>query len=137
MTIVLDTNVLYAGLRSRDGASFQVLQRIRSGRFDIALSVGVLLEYEEVLKLKSAELGLTIRDIDDVIDYLCSVSRLQEVFFLWRPYLTDADDDMLLELAVAAGCDAIVTFNTRDFAGSQKFGVRVLTPPQFLREIEP
>ena len=52
------------------------------------------------------------------------------------PYLSDADDDMLLELAVAAQCDAIITFNVRDFVGAERFGLRVLTPREFLREIE-
>ena len=36
--------------------------------------------------------------------FLLSVSHLQEVFYLWRPGLPDPDDDLILELAVAAGC---------------------------------
>jgi predicted nucleic acid-binding protein len=43
---------------------------------------------------------------------------------------------MLLELAVAGGCDAIVTFNVKDFRiARRRFGIRVLTPQHFLREI--
>jgi predicted nucleic acid-binding protein len=43
---------------------------------------------------------------------------------------------MFLELAVAGGCDAIVTFNVKDFRiAPRRFGIRVLTPQQFLREI--
>jgi predicted nucleic acid-binding protein len=64
------------------------------------------------------------------------VAELTEVFFLWRPYLPDPDDDMVLELAVASNCDAIITFNRRDFAGASRFGVRILTPGEFLREIK-
>jgi putative PIN family toxin of toxin-antitoxin system len=137
MKVVLDTNVLVAGLRSNRGASFQILRRIRTGLFDIALSVGVVFEYEETLKLRLRELAFSSGDVDDVIDYLCSVADPTEIFFLWRPCLRDADDDMLLELAVAGQCDAIVTFNTRDFVGAERFGIRIVTPQQFLKEILP
>jgi putative PIN family toxin of toxin-antitoxin system len=135
--VVLDTNVLYAALRSNRGASYQVLRRVGTQSFQIAVSVGAILEYEEVLKAHAPEFQLSASEIDDVLDYLCSVAELTEVFFLWRPQLTDPDDDMLLELAVAAGCDAIVTFNVRDFLGTEQFGIRVLTPRAFLLELEP
>lgn len=72
---------------------------------------------------------------NDILDFICGVARRQEVFFLWRPLLRDPKDDMVLELAVAAGCDAIITFNGRDFAGAGEFGVRVLAPKEFLTEI--
>src|SRR5438128_794608 len=135
MKVVLDTNVLVAGLRSNRGASFQILQRVGTGQFAIALSVALVLEYEEMLKRQLHVLDLSARDVDDVIDYLCSDADLTEIFFLWRPCLRDADDDMVLELAVAGQCDAIVTFNVRDFEPADRFGMRVLTPPQFLKEI--
>lgn len=80
-------------------------------------------------------LGLTYADVDDILDYLCSVANRREIFFLWRPFLNDPKDDMVLELAVEAGCDCIVTFNTRDFAGVGQFGLRTVTPREFLREI--
>ena len=49
--------------------------------------------------------------------------------------LKDAEDDMVLELAVAANCADIVTFNLRDFAGAEQFGIRIVTPQQFLKLI--
>ena len=105
------------------------------GRFDIALSVPLVFEYEEVLlrHLPATELGAD--DVDGLLDYLCSVARLQEIFFLWRPLLVDPKDDLILELAVASRSDAIVTFNERDFRGAEQFGIRVLTPGTFLKEI--
>lgn len=75
-------------------------------------------------------------DIAAILDYMCSVADHQEIFFLWRPILRDPGDDMLLEVAVAADCQAIVTHNVRDFAGAEKFGLRVLTPSAFLQEIQ-
>jgi predicted nucleic acid-binding protein len=84
--------------------------------------------------------GLTVQNGDrtvwsDILDFLCIVARRQEVFFLWRPFLRDPKDDMVLELAIAAGCDAIVSYNKRDFAGAGRFGVRVCDPKEFLTQI--
>lgn len=134
--IVVDTNVLLAALRSNRGASHRLLQLVgESQEFVINLSVPLVLEYEEVAKRDARALGLSHREIDDVLDYLCAVANLHDIFFLWRPFLPDPDDDMLLELAVEAGSQAIVTFNTRDFTGIEQFGVRATTPREFLKEI--
>ena len=78
--------------------------------------------------------GLDINMVS-YIDYLCSVAQLHKVFYLWRPVLADPDDDMVLELAVEAGCDRIVTHNTKDFAGVERFGLSAVTPQHFLHEI--
>jgi len=133
--IVLDTNVLVAGLRSRNGASFQVLRLVGRDRFETALSVPLVIEYEAVLKRQSRVLGLTHSDIDDVLDFLCKVSSLRQIFYLWRPFLRDPGDDMVLELAVEAEADFIVTHNRRDFAGAESFGIGLTTPQSLLREI--
>jgi predicted nucleic acid-binding protein len=94
------------------------------------------LEYEEVAKRNSRTLGLTHSDIDEILNYLCSVSKLHTIFYLWRPFLPDPDDDMLLELAVEATCNRLVTFNLKDFRGAEQFGVTPITPIELLREIE-
>ena len=134
--IVVDTNVFYAGLRSRRGASHRLFKEIgRNALFRIHLSVPLVLEYEEIAKRHARALALTHRDIDDILDYLCSAAGLHDIFYLWRPYLPDPEDDMLLELAVEAGCQRIVTYNQRDFRGIEQFGLRAVTPQEFLREI--
>jgi putative PIN family toxin of toxin-antitoxin system len=134
--IVVDTNVLVSGLRSRRGASFQLLSLIgKSPSFEISLSVPLVLEYEEVLKRQTRELGMSRGDIDDVLEFLCSVATLHEVYYLWRPALRDPQDDFVLELAVGAGCEAIITFNVRDFDGAEAFGLRVEGPQAFLKRI--
>lgn len=133
--IVLDTNVLVSALRSLRGASHRLLLLVGSGRFDVNLSVSLVLEYEEACKRLLGPIPLTAEDIEAVIDYLCQVSQHWQVFFLWRPFLKDPSDDMVLELAVTAGCDCIVTFNKADFHGADTFGLRVLTPKEFLIEI--
>jgi hypothetical protein len=42
---------------------------------------------------------------------------------------------MVLELAVKAGCDNVITYNLRDFAGIEKFGLKAIEPVEFLRSI--
>jgi len=133
--VVLDTDVLEAAMRSLRGASFAILSQVGTGAFDIAVSVTLVLEYEAVLTRQADETGRSVAAVGDLIDYLCSVARRQQVFFLWRPFLPDPDDDMILELAVAAGCDAIVTHNRRDFQKSEELGISILSPASFLRKI--
>jgi predicted nucleic acid-binding protein len=70
-----------------------------------------------------------------VIDALCALAKHQKIYFLWRPYLRDPNDEMVLELAVAARCDSIVTYNQRHFSGAEKFGIRVMDARMFLQEI--
>lgn len=134
--IVLDTNVLYAGLRSRRGASFKLLKHLETGRFELNLSVPLVLEYEEVLIRKEPTLNFTPEEIGKLLDYLCRIANLHEVHFLWRPILNDPKDDMILDLAVRANCQYIVTYNTRDFSGVNKFGIQAVTAKDFLKIIE-
>jgi len=101
----------------------------------VALSVPLVLEYEEALRRPGVTKGLTSQDVDAVLDFFCSVGHLQRVFYLWRPLLLDAGDDMVLEVAVAAQCSALVTHNTRDFVGAERLSVSVLTPAEFLRQM--
>jgi len=130
--VVIDTNVVVAGLRSKRGASFRLLSDVGKGRFEIALSVPLVLEYEDALLRHSDVTRLSRADVDAVLDYFCSVAHLQQIFYLWRPLLPDPKDDLVLELAVAARCHTIVTFNRRDFVGADKFGVSVVEPGPFL-----
>ena len=99
------------------------------------LSVPLVLEYEEIAKRQSRQIGLTHADIDDIIDFMCRVGRHRAIHFLWRPQLRDVADDMLLELAVEAGAKFIVTHNVRDFAGAERFDVRAIRPQDLLRMI--
>lgn len=132
---MIDTNVLVSALRSRGGASFKVLSLIGGEKFQINLSVPLVLEYEEAAKSAARAAGLTHSDVDDVLDYLCRVGRHRQVHFLWRPILKDPEDDHVLEVAVEAECEFVVTHNVRDFAGAERFGLRVVRPKEFLKEI--
>ena len=134
MKIVLDTNVLYSALKSNLGASFKLLGLVGSNKFDICLSVPLVLEYEDVFKRKPIN-GLTTSDIDDVLNYLCKIGLKRDIFYLWRPHLKDAKDDMILELAFECGASYIVTYNLSDFKGSDLLGVTPIKPKDFLQII--
>ena len=118
MRIVLDSNVLVSGLRSRRGASFPLLNLVGTGRFTTVVSVPLVVEYEHALLDPTHELPYGSVEIRRFIDYFCSVSERRTVHFLWRPLLPDANDDMVLEAAVAGRCRYIVTFNVREFQGT-------------------
>lgn len=131
LEVTLDTNVLVSAFRSSLGASYRLLQTLEQRIWRPIISPTLAFEYEAVLKRGSEEVGLTLEDIDDFIEYLCSRSRLVQIYFRWRPILRDADDDRILEVAVRAR-SAIVTFNRRDFAGAERFGVQVMSPKDLL-----
>jgi len=75
------------------------------------------------------------QEVESILDYFCMQSEHQKVYFLWRPHLPDPKDDHLLELAVASRAKYVVTHNTRDFKGMEKFGVRSVTPQELLEEL--
>ena len=133
--VILDTNVLVAALRSQRGASFKLLSLVGAGRFEIAVSVALVLEYEDALLRHQRHSPFDEEELGDLLDYLCHVAHRQKIFYLWRPVLRDSGDDMVLELAVASAAQRIVTFNERDFVGSEAFGIRTVTPRAFLEEI--
>lgn len=134
--VVLDSSVLVAGFRSRRGASFRLLELLRARRFEIAVSVPLTFEYESVLVRHAGLLGLRRQDAEGLVDYLCQVGHRQDIHFLWRPTLTDPTDEFILELAMAARCEAIVTHNVRDFSGASGFTPRILLPSEFLALLE-
>ncbi|MEO6391142.1 MAG: putative toxin-antitoxin system toxin component, PIN family [Pyrinomonadaceae bacterium] len=133
--VVIDTNVLVSALRSKNGASYRLLSLVGDARWQVNLSVALVFEYEEVLKRPSTHLVLAGSEVDDVLDYLCRAAELREIFYLWRPLLRDSDDDFIVELAVESNCDFIITFNVKDFVGVESFGIRAITPGEFIRKL--
>jgi len=131
--VVLDTNVLVAAARSRQGASIALVRSIPNPSFDFCLSVGLYAEWQDVLtRPDNLPPDRTSEDAQAFLRYLASQSQLQEVHFLWRPFLPDANDDMVLELAFAAGCRYIITHNVKDFRGSERLGISAMAPRDFL-----
>jgi predicted nucleic acid-binding protein len=136
MRVVFDTSVLVAAARSKRGASFALVSSIPVPEFQLCLSVALYTEWQEALtRPENLPPGITPEDALRFLRFVASQSHLQEIHFLWRPFLPDADDDMLLELAFAAGCRYVVTHNVKDFRGSEQLGVTAITPRDFLNLI--
>ena len=136
LNIVIDTNVIVSALRSKQGASFKLISLIVKNQFEFSISVPLVLEYEGVLRRYLDEKLYSDSDIDDFLNYLCKVGNKQKVYFLWRPFLKDPKDDMVLELAIESNSEYIITFNKRDFVGVNKFGKEVLTPSEFIKKLQ-
>jgi putative PIN family toxin of toxin-antitoxin system len=133
--VVIDTNVLIAAQRSKRGASSKLMSLIGTNRFNIHVSVPLVFEYEATLIQHSEQLELTPEDVADIVDALCALAVPHKIYFLWRPYLRDRKDELVLELAVTARCDHIITYNQRDFRGAEMFGIRISDPRTFLQAI--
>jgi predicted nucleic acid-binding protein len=100
-------------------------------RFALLVSVALMVEYEAVMTRREhlAASKLTADDVGILLDAVAAVGEPVRPAFLWRPTLRDADDDMVLEVAVNGQADAIVTFNRRDFRpAAERFGIEVLLP---------
>lgn len=125
--------MLVAAARSRRGASFALIASIPNPAFQPCLSVALYMEWQAVLsRPEHLPPGLSARDVRGFLRYLAAQAHLQDIHYLWRPFLSDPDDDMLLELAVASGSPYIVTHNIADFRRSSELGVLAITPRDFL-----
>lgn len=135
--IVLDTNILVSAARSREGASFAVLQALRQRRFVALVSVPLMLEYEAVLK-RPEQLqvgGRTLAMVDAFLDALCLHVEPVHLHYLWRPRTRDAADEMVLETALNGRADALVSLNTADFSkAARRFRLSLLTPGAFYQQ---
>jgi len=129
--VVIDTNVLVAGQRSRHGASFKLLSQLERDVYELCLTVPLLMEYEDVLSRKGM-VPLGQRDVNAILDMVCRVATAQEIHFLWRPQLRDPKDELVLEAAVNSAASHLITHNLADFAPAHRFNVRVVSPRDFL-----
>ena len=130
--IVVDTNILVAATRSRHGPSFALMQLVRTRRVLMCCSPALFLEYEDVLQRadQRAASGLSVKDVDAILNELAALLEPVLTHYQWRPQLRDPADEMVLEAAANARVGALVTYNLRDFIPAKRFGIQVLTPEQ-------
>ncbi len=128
---VMDTNVLVAAFRSRQGASFELLRRLRRGEWSVMLSNHLLYEYEELLKHEGG-LHLSESDVDNILNFLCARGEEWPLAPGWTPVLSDADDEPLVQLAHESGAMRIISFNMRHLAPAETLGIHLLKPSGFL-----
>ena len=132
LRVVLDTNVVVAGLRSSSGASYLLLAALRARRFIAAVSNPLCLEYLDVLSRPDLVPVLAAEGAEAWLDGFLVLCQCCHVSFLFRPTLADADDDRVLEAALAGQASYIVTHNVTDFAAATGLGITPVTPGEFL-----
>ena len=140
--IVMDTNVLLSALFSNKGKSYRLMEVLAAeaseGLLYNVISVPLALEFEEVLlrpKNRQRYDYFTHEELLLIVSDVVSISHKTKLHFLWRPFLKDSFDDKVLETAVNGGAQAIVTYNTKDFAGVKKhFGIDILTPAELFEK---
>ncbi|HEY4170237.1 MAG TPA: putative toxin-antitoxin system toxin component, PIN family [Reyranella sp.] len=138
MRLVLDTDVVVAGMRSPSGASAAIVMAARRRRVALLATVALFLEYEAICERQEhrAAAGLSRAEVRIFLDALANMVDEVETHFLWRGRLRDANDDMVLDAAINGQAGAIVTFNRRDYgAVPDEFGIAVLAPREALKRI--
>ena len=136
MRTVLDTNVLFSGLVSPRGASFHILDLIVEGECICLATTALWAEYEEQLSSQRFHqlTLLSIREVDDVLDFLASIVEPVHNDFVWRGILPDEDDAIVVETAFNGNADALITFNTGHFqAIGDQVSFRIQHPGDFLK----
>lgn len=136
--VVLDTSVLVAATRSRNGASAALLGLVADGVVRPLVSIPLFLEYEAVLKRDSqmAVSRMMLVDVDRFLGAFAGASEGIDIHFRWRPQTRDPGDELVLEAAINGRADMLVTHNVADFAASEdRFGIAVRTPGQALIRI--
>jgi len=137
MIITLDTNVLFAALNSKAGASFQILKLIIDEKLELALSTQIYFEYYEVLTRKDhlKLFNLSVNQVEDVLDLIALIAQEQNIWYLLRPNLSDEDDNIFIECAFASNSEYLITSNVKDFRRSQLkgFKFKIVTPAQFYK----
>jgi len=137
MIVTLDTNILYQALKSSAGASYFIMQLIRNNTLQIALSVPLFAEYQDVLSRKESlvDFGLELSDVDAFLRFIAFVGKPFDIYYLFRPNLIDENDNMMIELAVTSQSEYLITSNIKDFKNAElKFkNLSILTPGNFVR----
>jgi putative PIN family toxin of toxin-antitoxin system len=137
ISVVIDTNVLVAGLRSDGGASRAVLRDALLGKIEPLFGNALWLEYEDLLGRPVWTDATTSKERRQVLAALAGVGRWVNIYYGWRPNLPDESDNHLIELAMAGGAAAIITHNVRDIRRGELLlnRLRVLTPAEYLEEM--
>lgn len=136
--VVIDTSVVVAALRSRQGAANAVMRLVATRRLVPLATPSLFLEYEDVLYRAEQRLAhrLSATQIDSFLAELAALIQPVDIHFQWRPQLRDPNDEMVLEAAINGRAEAIITHNIDDFSGvGERFRIPVLRPADFLRKI--
>jgi len=137
MTITADTNVIFSALYSQSGASHYIFRLIMNEEVKLALTTPTYFEYYDVLMREEnlTKLGLSIAQVEDILDLLALLAKKHNVYFLLRPNLIDEKDNLFCECAFASNSEYLVTSNIKDFKSAELkgFEFNIITPGEFYK----
>jgi putative PIN family toxin of toxin-antitoxin system len=138
-TVTVGTNVVYAGLYSRAGASNRILQYIIDEELVPAITSPVYFEYCDVLTRPEslAAFELKAHEVGSVLDAIALLARKHRVHYLLRSNLLDESDNIFLECAFASNTRYLITSNVKHFTSGELLGFEklIVTPSEFLRRM--
>ena len=134
MRLVLDTNVLVAGMLTSGNPPGRILDFLRAGKIQLQVDERIVAEYEGVLSRPTFRRYFSLFDKDLIMDFIRADSEWQ-VCTRIVDGMPDAKDACFLEVAHEAGV-SLVTGNLRHYPEEFQGGVEVLSPSEFLNRIK-
>jgi putative PIN family toxin of toxin-antitoxin system len=137
MKIVIDTSVWISALITKNSDSRKLLRLIFEKKLSPQMSEALFYEYEDVMKRKKLQERTPLSKEEQVslLNAYMSTCKWNEIYYMWRPNLNDENDNFVVELAVASGAKAIITYNLKDFTNAElSFSHSITTPENFIRE---
>lgn len=138
MKIVIDTSVWISALITKDSKARELLRLVFQAKLYPQMSEALFREYEDVMKRKKIQklTPLSITEQNELFEAYLSTCKWNEIYYMWRPNLKDEDDNFVVELAVASGAEAIITYNVKDFKNAELiFKYRIITSEDFIKEM--
>jgi len=134
MRVVLDTNVLVAGLLSAAGPPGWIVEAVLAGELEPAFDGAIRQEYEEVLR--RPEFQFPSARIDDILAALDQFGLVVTAPPRWPTDLPDPDAEPFLAVA-AASASVLVTGNLRHFPVRARGDLTVLSPRELVDLVRP
>ena len=129
MRIVLDTNVLVAGLLSPFNAPGEIVRMTSAGILQLCYDARILSEYTGVLR--RPKFNLNASHVDALLGEIKAIGHSVVGVPLKKP-LPDRSDEPFLEVAVAGKAACLVTGNLKHYPHADRQGIAVLPPSDFM-----
>jgi len=137
MKVVIDTSVWISALITKNSDSRKLLRLVFEKKLVPQMSEALFYEYEDVMKRKKLQerTPLSKKEQVSLLNAYISTCKWNEIYYMWRPNLSDENDNFVVELAVASGAEAIITYNLKDFTNAElSFSHTITTPENFIKD---
>jgi putative PIN family toxin of toxin-antitoxin system len=126
LRVVVDTNVIFAGLTQQGNAASLIVDAWLADLLQVYVSNALAYEYADVLSRKLSETRW--QSIKPVLGTLLSQANFTTIYYSWRPTSPDPGDEHIIDCAMNASA-IVITSNTRDFkTAKESLGLQIMTP---------